>query len=133
MNMFVVIEPYSKIPEKLFPIDCDPTLKYEVYLFSKKEYVSFEEVLKIFLTSISKQEYLGAMSLIYFKYYNEFYEFLNKISKDTTLIKKYKKAIIKFKTKYLKRWINFIKYSDDSMYCQNKVFREMDKLIDEII
>lgn len=34
MKKFVVVTPYSKIPEGLYPIDCAPGTGHEVYLFS---------------------------------------------------------------------------------------------------
>ena len=133
MSKFVVINPFGKIPNNLFPIQSDPSLKYEVYIFSKKRDVMFDEVLDIFYKSMNRNNYLGAMSLIYFKYYNEFYDFLVSITKDIKLIKKYRKATLKFYKKYLIRWIEFIKYSDDTMYPQNEVFRKMYTIITQKI
>lgn len=131
MSQFIIVDPFSKIPNGLIPIESEPTLKYEVYIFSKKE-ISFEEVLKIYLRPFHKNDYLGAMSLIYFKYYNELYEFLTLSSQEPKLVKKYKKATIKFYKNYLNRWIDFIKYSDDNLYPQNKVFKEMAYVIESI-
>ena len=133
MSKFIVINPWKKIPNNLFPIQSDPSLKYEVYIFSKKRDVMFDEVLDIFYKSINKNDYLGAMSLIYFKYYNEFYKFLIEISENMNLTKKYKKAILKFYKNYLVKWIEFIKYSDDTMYPQNEVFRKMHIIITQNI
>lgn len=141
MSKFVVIAATSayswwdrkkidKIQETMFYIETAPAMyNYEQWVYSKKEEVSFDEVLKIFYRSFSKNDYLGVMSLIYWKYYNEFYGFLVTISKDQNLLKKYKRATMKFYRKALKKWIIFIKYSDDTMYPQNHVFREMDALI----
>ncbi len=129
MSKFIVKSPWEKVPSNLFSIECDPSLKYEVYIFSKKKDVTFDEVLEIFNKSINRNDYLGAMSLIYFKYYNEFYKFLVEISENINLTKKYRKSTLKFYKKYLVRWLEFIKHSDDTMYPQNKVFRKMDTII----
>ena len=131
MSQFVVVNTFSKIPKGLLPIKSDPTLKHEVYIFSKKE-ISFQEVLKIYLRSFNKNDYLGAMSLIYFKYYNELYDFLILSSQESKLLRKHKKAARKFYKSYLIRWVDFIKYSDDNLYPQNKIFREMENLIAKI-
>lgn len=131
MSQFVIVDTFSKIPNGLIPIKSDPSLKYEVYIFSKKE-ISFQEVLKIYLRSFNKNDYLGAMSLIYFKYYNELYDFLMLSFQKSKLLKKHKKAARKFYKNYLIRWLDFIKYSDDNLYPQNKIFREMEHLIAKI-
>ncbi len=107
---------------------CDPSSKGETYVFANKPNVTFDEVLKIFCHSLSRVNYLGAMSLIYFKYYVEFYEYLKDcISKDPKFKTSFK--VKRFKKRYLKKWIAFIKYSDDTMYPQNDYFRKMDALL----
>ena len=80
MRKFIAINPYCKVPDGLYPIDCAPSLNYEVYLFSKKEVVTFEETIDILLHSFYKIDILGAASLIYYKYYNEFYTYLQTVS-----------------------------------------------------
>lgn len=129
MSKFIVVYPWEKVPNTLFPIDCDPSLGCEVYVFTKKRDITFEEVIHIYFKSMNRNDYLGAMSLIYFKYYNEFYDFLVEISKDMSLKKKYRKATLKFYKKYLIRWIKFVKFSDDTMFPQNEVFRKMHAII----
>lgn len=131
MKKFVAVSPYGKIPEGLYPIDCAPGPKYEVYLFSKTENVSFDEVVYIILHSFNKTNLLGAASLVYFKYYNEFYEYILNLSTKQKLSKKQKWAVKRFYKRYLIKWIEFIKYSDDTMYPQNEVFRMLSKLIEE--
>ena len=133
MRKFVVIHPYSSMPHGLYPIDCDPSLKYEVYIFAKKETICFEEIIDIYLRPFNRNDYLGAMSLVYFKYYDRFYDFLLQVSKDEELLRKYKRATVRFYKKYLKRWISFIRHSDDTMYPQNEVFRNMEKVVIDII
>ena len=127
MKKFVAVSPYSKIPEGLYPIDCAPGTGYEVYLFSKSKDVSFEEVLHIILHSFSKTDLLGAASLIYYKYYNEFCEFILRISGE----RKYKWAIKRFYRQHLIKWSEFLKYSDDTSHPQNAVIRNIIKLIEE--
>lgn len=131
MKMFVIVSAYSKIPVGLYPIDCAPSLNYEVYLFSRKKDVSFAEVIHIFFNSFSKTDLLGAVSLIYYKYYNEFYEYIFNLSTEQKLSKKQKWAVKRFYKRHLIKWIEFIKYSDDTMYLQNEVFRRLSKLIEE--
>ena len=110
--------------QNLHEIQADPSLKYETFVFAKKKDISFEEVLHIMLTSNSRSDYVGATSLIYFRYYNEFYSFLTQISQSPLELRKRKRALSKFK-KVLCRWLDFIKYSDDTLYPQNEVFRKM--------
>ena len=127
MKKFVAVSPYSKIPEGLCPIECAPSMKYEVYLFSKSKDVSFDEVIHILLHSFSKTDLLGAASLIYCKYHNEFCEFILKISGE----RKYKWAIKRFYRQHLVKWKEFLKYSDDTMHPQNAVIRNIIQLIEE--
>ena len=129
MNYFIIKYPWQKIPNDIFPIVSDPTLKNEVYIFMKKNYISFEETLNIFLKTNNKNNYIGATSLIYFKYYVEFYHFLIDVFENPIKLKKYKKRILKFYKKTLCRWVSFIRYSDDTMYPQNEIFRNMFDLI----
>lgn len=124
MLKFIVKTPYEKQPEELFGIDCDPTLPYELYLYSNQEKISFDDVWNIFLSSHNKTNYLGAMSLIYFVYYKEFYEKLK--NQDRA---KLKRRITKFKKNYLLRWVDFINYSDDAQYPQNQYIRLIYKLL----
>lgn len=140
MRLFTVVNgnPYTfkedRLPKK-FPYDikCAPIThyRYEVYVLCKKETVSFEEVLSIFLKSKSKKNYLGAMSMIYWQYYEEFYAFLKSSTQDEASKKKYRRAIKKFYKQYLRKWIEFIKYSDDTLYPQNQMFRKMEQKIKE--
>lgn len=129
MIHFKTINPHDRLPNsKLYAIDCDPTLKYEIYLYANKVDVSFEECIHIYEKSLNKTNYLGAMSLIYFKYYKEFYEYLlNKRNNSSFKDRK----IRKFKTRYLDRWIEFVKRSDDSLCPQNEYFRKMEDLFSE--
>ena len=127
MKKFVAVSPYSKIPEGLYPIDCAPGPGHEVYLFSKSKDVSFDEVIHILLHSFSKTDLLGAASLIYYKYYNEFCEFILRISGE----RKYKWAIKRFYRQYLIKWSEFLKYSDDTACPQNAVIRNIIQLIKE--
>lgn len=131
MKKFVIVSPYGKIPEGLYPIVCAPSLKYEVYLFSKSKNLSFDEVVHIILRSFSKTDLLGAASLVYYKYYNEFYEYLHNLSTEQKLGKKQKWAVKRFYKRHLTKWIEFIKYSDDTMYPQNEVLRKLSKLIED--
>lgn len=85
---------------------------------------SFEYVWKIFLSSYNKTNYLGAMSLIICVYYKEFYDTL--INQDRI---KLKRQIVKFKKNYLSRWVDFIKYSDNTKYPQNQYISLIDKLL----
>lgn len=120
--------PYEKqLDSKWYPVDCDPTLKHEIYLYSNKSNVSFEECIHIFEKSWNKTTILGSMSLIYLKYYKEFYEYL--LNKRCSVYLFEKKGRIKsFKRKYLNRWVQFIKCSDDTQYPQNEYFRKMNDL-----
>ena len=140
MRLFTVINgnPYTfkedQLPKKYpYDVKCAPIThyKYEVYVLCKKEKVSFEEVLSIFLKSTSKKNYLGAMSMIYWQYYEEIYTFLKSATQDESSKKKHRRAIRKFYKQYLSKWIAFIQYSDDTQYPQNRVFREMEKIIKE--
>ena len=140
MRLFTVINgnPYTfnedRLPKKYpYDVKCAPIThyKYEVYVLCKKEKVSFEEVLSIFLKSTSKKNYLGAMSMIYWQYYEEIYTFLQSATQDEASKKKHRRAIRKFYKQYLSKWIAFIQYSDDTQYPQNRVFREMEKIIKE--
>ena len=135
MNIFKIknISPYqtNRIPVGYYVVRLEPTQKYPdfILLLSKKEQVAFEDVVRIFLRSVDRSDYLGAMSLIYWKYYYEFYDFLEASLTNSILRKKYRKAVLKFNKRYLKRWIEFIKYSDDTMYPQNEVLQKINDLI----
>ena len=122
-----------KIPNGLYAIQIEPTQKYPdfVLLLSRKEHVTFEEVIKIYRRSFSRSDYLGAMSLIYFKYYEEFYAFMQSILCDEVQRKKYQKANRKFYYRYLKRWNEFVQRSDDVLFPQNIVIKKLYQILKE--
>lgn len=129
MVKFIKVKPFGKEPKgNWYRFQRDPTHNYYSYHFVNKPDVTFEEVVNIFCHSLSKVNYFGAMSFIYFKYYAEFYEYLkDSISKDPKFKTSFK--VKRFKKRYLNKWIAFIKYSDDTMYPQNDYFRKMDALL----
>ena len=67
MNYFIIKYPWQKIPNDIFPINSDPTLKYEVYIFMKKKYITFEETLNILLKTNNKNNYNFIIFLLHFK------------------------------------------------------------------
>lgn len=123
----------QRATKNLHEITADPSLKYETFVFAKKPDYSFDEILRIALTTHSRSDYIGATSLIYFKYYNQMYDFLLQLSQDSALFKKHKRAIARFYQKTLKRWVKFVEYSDDTLYPQNEVFRKMYELLTILI
>jgi len=129
MTIFKVYDPYSKVDKKWNPIPSDPSTKYEVYLYSKKMDVTFRDVMRIYLYSFSRVDYYGVMSLIYSKYYREFYYFLLDVSKNESMRKKYRSRNLKFYRNYLERWSEFVKYSDDTAYPQNEYIKKMSTLL----
>lgn len=130
MIRFKIITPYSKAPNsKWYGIECDPTLENEVYLYANKKDISFDECICIFEKTLCKTNFLGVMSLIYFKYYREFYDYLFELRCNSRFNNTRRISI--FKKKYLDRWIEFIKHSDDCFYPQNNYFMKMNDLFNE--
>ncbi len=125
MFKFKIRYPYEKpLKGNWYGLDCDPTLKNEMFLFANKKVITFDEVVQIYNKSLNRIDYLGAMSLIYFKYYKEFYEYLIKQEEFDSRYRE-KRVVRKFKKLYLNRWLAFIKFSDDTMYPQNHYIRLM--------
>jgi len=133
MGMFKTVAIYHLLkynnPRYTYPILEDPTTKCDIYLFARKESFLFEEVWDMFLHIGRPTEYYGAMSLIYWEFYNELYERLQVIAANEEYRRKYLRAIKKFYRKYLQRWVEYVRYSDDAMFPQNEVFRKMEHLI----
>ena len=138
MMIFVTrrINPWQtiNIPNGLYAVQIEPTQKCPdfILLLSKKEHVTFEEIIKIYRRSFLRSDYLGAMSLIYFKYYEEFFAFLQTILNDEVQRKKYKKANRKFYYRYLRRWNEFVQCSDDTLYSQNIVIKKLYQKFNDI-
>ena len=118
------------LPKNLYYITSDPTKSRALY--ARKAEFSFEEVWAAFLRFGRAQEYYGAMSLVYWQFYNELYGKLQEIAKDEVATRKYRRPILKFYRKYLKRWVAFVQHSDDTLYPQNQVFRQMASLIEAV-
>ena len=132
MGIFITIKPnhsHWKTPRNAYPVRQDPTGKHRFCLYTRKEKFSFEEIWNMFLRIGRPTEYYGAMSLIYWEFYNELYERLQVIVANGEYRRKYRRAIRKFYRKYLQRWVDFVRCSDDTMFPQNEVFRQMAHLI----
>ena len=84
---------------------------------------SFDDVLGCLKKCFTKADYLGCYSMIYWKHYEAFYQWIKEsvASGDAANIK----IIKKFYKKALRRWLEFIERSDDTFYPQNEYFRKM--------
>ena len=117
------------IPSNYHYIQGDPSYKfYGNVLICKKEKPTFDEIINCLERCFFKADYLGCYSLIYWEYYKEFYEwikqsFMDNNASNIRIIKRfYKKALL--------RWVQFVKYSDDTFYPQNEYFRQMQREIE---
>ncbi len=128
---FPYIELRKKYKNYIF-IEPDPSLEMDFAIYSKND-VGFKEVLFYILYSKNRKNYIVAISLIYWKYFNDFYNFLSFVSKKGYYKIKYSKKLKQFYKRVLKRWLNFIRYSDDTIYIQNRVFIKMESIILQII
>lgn len=131
MKYFKLISPHGKMPDSniWYGIDGDPTMKIEEYVFVKKPIPNFEQTWEIFYNVNDSNERLGCSSLFYFKYYNELKDKIYTIVNEKEQLNNNKKILILFITDYLNKWLIFIKRSDDILYPQNNVFREIAKLL----
>ena len=114
----------KNIPSDYHSIRVDPSYcTYGNILICKKEKPTFDEIINCLKQCFFKADYVGCYSFIYWEYYKEFYDWIKQSFEDNNtsnirIIKKfYKKALL--------RWIQFVRYSDDSFYPQNEYFRQM--------
>lgn len=124
---------FKDIPDGYYPIEIDPSysMGYDIILICQKEFFSFDEVINCLKECFLKADYLGCYSLIYWKYYKEFYCWIKenlKLDNASSI-----KTITKFYNRALLRWVDFIKYSDDTLYPQNEYFRLMKREIENYL
>ena len=120
------------VPKGYYDIDHDPSYQfgYSEKLICSQPSLSFNEVVRCLEKCFTKADYIGCYSLIYWKYYIEFYQWIkNSIECNNT---RNIRIIKKFSKKALSRWLEFIEHSDDTMYPQNNYFRLMQKEIEKI-
>ena len=113
------------VPEGYYAVDIDPSynLGYHELLVCQRESITFDEMICCLQKCFLKADYLGCYSLIYWKYYKEFYNWIVFSLQEKEILNKI--IIIRFYNKALLRWIKFIEYSDDTFYPQNEYFRLM--------
>jgi|GEM_PF-3172525 len=127
-HRFISISGKSRnIPDGYYAIDPDPSycLGDQEILICSKQSPTFEELICCLKKTFRKADYVGCYSLIYWKYYKEFYEWIRISYQSNNKLNK--KVINKFKQKALVRWLKFIEHSDDTLYPQNEYFRLMQK------
>jgi len=131
MKYFKVTSPYSKIPinHLWLPIECDPSLKKELYVFVRKPIPGFREIWNHYFHNIVKSEKIGCASLFYFVYYKELLCEIENICNSAKVNRYHMKKILTLEKKELSRWMKFISNSDDTLYEQNNYFRQMSILI----
>ncbi len=120
------------VPKGYYAIESDPSycLGYQEILVCSKQSLTFDELILCLKKCFIKADYVGCYSLIFWKYYKEFYEWIKKSyeNNNTSNIR----IIKKFYKKFLVRWLKFTKHSDDTLYPQNKYFLLMQKEIEKI-
>lgn len=133
MRLFKVKNPMTKFREskKWKSIKSDPTYEFEQFVFVVLPTPTFKIVWEHYFSTILASEKRGCRSLFYFIYYKElFYEIASSLN-EKTISHKDIKNIFKFYDDVLSKWLEFIKYSDDTMYEQNQYFHKIAKLIEE--
>lgn len=120
----------KSIPGDYHCVREDPSYKFYAYaLISKRKSFTFDEIINCLKKAFFKADYLGCYSIIYWEYYKEFYDWIiesfeqKNIQNIKTIKRFYKKALI--------RWVDFAKYSDDTMFPQNEYFILMKKEIEK--
>ena len=112
-------------PKGYYSIDADPSclMGNGEEIISRQQNPSFDEILRCLKKCFTKADYLGCYSMIYWKHYEAFYQWIKEsvASQDAKNIK----VIKQFHKKALGRWLEFIEHSDDTLYPQNEYFRKM--------
>ena len=129
MKYFKLANPNKKMQdEKVWEgIDSDPTisLRYEEYLFVKAPTPQFEQVWNLYTETMNRNEKLGCASLFYFTYYTELRNRIEEITGDEKQLLINIRVLKMFVKESLINWLEFIKRSDDTLYPQNIVFKEI--------
>ena len=123
---FLSISGKSKdYPKGYYSIDADPSYRmgYAKTIICRQQNPSFDEILRCLKKCFTKADYLGCYSMIYWKHYEAFYQWIKEsvASQNAKNIK----VIKQFHKKALGRWLEFIEHSDDTLYPQNEYFRKM--------
>lgn len=109
--------------KEYYEIKCEPSYD-DVILICNKKHITFEETINLLLHTIKKINILGAVSLIYYEYSNEFLEYLKHCSYN-----EYKKIKRKCKKNFAS--LNkFIERADDTLYPQNVNIRKIYQLFE---
>lgn len=109
--------------KEYYEIKCEPSYD-DVILICNKKHITFEETINLLLHTIKKINILGAVSLIYYEYSNEFLEYLKHCSYN-----EYKKIKRKCKKK-IASLNKFIERADDTLYPQNVNIRKIYQLFE---
>lgn len=107
---------------KFYEVKCEPSYYGDVILLCNKNNVTFNEMIDLLLHTLKGVNILGVISLVYYKYYSEFLDYLKQCP-DNEYKKIKRKCRRKFNTLNL-----FIERSDDSIYTQNVYIREIHQL-----
>ncbi len=98
-------------------------------LICKNPNPPFNEIIDCLKKCFLKTDYIGCYSLIYWKYYKEFYEWIKQSFEHNNRLSI--KVIKRFYKKALVEWVKFINYNNDTFNPQNEYFRLMNKVIFE--
>lgn len=122
---FKIVNTYGNYSndKEYYEIKCEPSYD-DVILICNKKHITFEETINLLLHTIKKINILGAVSLIYYEYSNEFLEYLKHC-----FYNEYKKIKRKCKKNFAS--LNkFIERADDTLYPQNVNIRKIYQLFE---
>jgi hypothetical protein len=116
--------------DKWKSIPSDPTYQLDYFVFVVVPLPTFKTTWHHYFSTVLTSEKRGCRSLFYFYYYKELLDEI-KVSINEDFSQNNINDIYKFYDDVLVKWLEFIKYSDDTLYEQNQYFIEMAKLIEE--
>ena len=122
----------KKEPRNYIPIRMDPS--YDSYgdeLYQRKGDLSFASVLRMYrwLPVLRRADRVGVLSLIYWEYYNELHAFLSSLAEKPWQRRRHKLTNLYFYYFHLKRWVAFVRCSDDTMFPQNETIRDLEGVL----
>ena len=122
INIYGVHSNFLYDRNRFYEVKCEPSYQGDVILLCNKKNVTFDEVINLLLHTLKKVNILGAISLVYYKYSDEFLDYLRHCSYDD--YKKIKRKCIR----KINNLNSFISKSDDLIFPQNLNIREIHQL-----